>query len=189
MRSKDLIDSKEELGRLLEDVKRSAVKGEDRVAAAAQLLQAAEHLLSAAGEMTENYMIAEPGEGGPAVDGQQYLVPTMQQRAANRVYGARRVRDAVFADATLFGEPAWDMMLDLLAAQGTKKRISVTSACLASNVPLTTALRWISVLENKGLVEREEDEMDARRTFLKLTRKARGLLRTYFVELGRRKLL
>ncbi|MCW1429932.1 winged helix DNA-binding protein [Novosphingobium sp. JCM 18896] len=177
-----MIDSQEALARLLDDVKRHALDCEDRTTAAAQLLEAAESLLVAAGEIG-----AEVLDGDGAANG--YLAPEMQQRAAHRVYGARRVRDAVFADATLFGEPAWDMLLDLLAAQGSKKRISVTSACLASNVPLTTALRWITVLEGKGLVEREEDEMDARRTFLKLTRKARGLLRTYFVELERRKLL
>ncbi|MEJ5978231.1 winged helix DNA-binding protein [Novosphingobium sp. PS1R-30] len=179
-----MIDSQEALGHLLDDVKRTALNGEDPVSAAALLLEAAESLLSAAGEIG-----AGASEGESVSNGPLYLVSAMQQRAASRVYGARRVRDAVFADPTLFGEPAWDMLLDLLAAQGTNKRISVTSACLASNVPLTTALRWITVLENKGLVEREEDEMDARRTFLKLTRKARGLLRTYFVELERRKLL
>lgn len=179
-----MIDSQEALGRLLDDVKRSALNAEDRMSAAALLLEAAESLLTAAGEIG-----AGAPDGGGAPNGPLHLLPAMQQRAANRVYGARRVRDAVFADPTLFGEPAWDMLLDLLAAQGTSKRISVTSACLASNVPLTTALRWISVLESKDLVEREEDEMDARRTFLKLTRKARGLLRTYFVELERRRLL
>lgn len=179
-----MIDSQETLDRLLDEVKRSALNGEDPAAVAAQLLETAESLLAAAGEIGA----AAPEDEG-AANGPLHLLPAMQQRAAHRVYGARRVRDAVFADPTLFGEPAWDMLLDLLAAQGSRKRISVTSACLASNVPLTTALRWISLLETKGLVEREEDEMDARRTFLKLTRKARGLLRTYFVELERRRLL
>ena len=184
MRRKTLIDSQETLGRLLDEVKRSARDAGDRRSAAAQLLHAAEILLEAASEIGE---AAAEAQGDAS--GLRHVLPATQQSAATRIYAARRVRDAVFADATLFGEPAWDMLLDLFAAQGARKRISVTSACLASNVPLTTALRWITVLEAKGLVEREEDEMDARRTFLKPTRKARGLLRTYFVELERRKLL
>ena len=174
-----MIDSQDALDHMLADVKRRALGAGDPRAVAAQLLELAESLLVAAGEI----------EAGDDAEAAVHLIPTMRQRAAQRVYAARRVRDAVFAEPVLFGEPAWDMLLDLLAAQGSRKRISVTSACLASSVPLTTALRWITVLESKGLVVREEDEMDARRTFLKLTRKARSLLRTYFVELERRKLI
>ena len=48
-----------------------------------------------------------------------------------------------------------------------------TSACIGANVPPTTALRWLRILEARGLVEREEDNRDGRRTFVRLS--ARGL--------------
>ena len=44
-----------------------------------------------------------------------------------------------------------------------------TSACIGAHVPPTTALRWLRILEMRGLVEREEDGRDGRRTFVRLT--------------------
>lgn len=84
----------------------------------------------------------------------------------------RRRRDSVFGDR-LFADPAWDMMLDLFQASKKDTRpISVTSLCIASAVPATTALRWIDALVQKGLLVRHADERDGRRTFVRLTEEA-----------------
>lgn len=99
---------------------------------------------------------------------------------ALKAYRDRRRRTEVFGDDTLFGEPAWDILLDLFAAGERGKRVAVTSACIGSGVPSTTALRWLNVLEARGLVEREEDLSDARRSFVRLTGKARMLMAEYF---------
>ncbi|WP_298188977.1 MarR family winged helix-turn-helix transcriptional regulator [Novosphingobium sp.] len=90
---------------------------------------------------------------------------------ARRAYSDRRRRSKYF-DASLFGEPAWDLLLDLFIAEKEGRRVSVTSACIGAAVPSTTALRWILVLENEDLVWRENDPKDARRAFLHLTAKA-----------------
>ena len=58
--------------------------------------------------------------------------------------------------------------------------MAVTSACIGSGVPSTTALRWLNVLEARGLVEREEDNADARRSFVRLTPRGQALMREYF---------
>jgi hypothetical protein len=99
---------------------------------------------------------------------------------ALKAYRDRRRRAEVFGDETLFGEPAWDILLDLFVAGEKGKRVAVTSACIGSGVPSTTALRWLNVLELRGLVEREDDNADARRSFVRLTSKARGLMVDYF---------
>ncbi len=99
---------------------------------------------------------------------------------AQRAYRNRRRRAEVFGDESLFGEPAWDILLDLFVAGERGKRVAVTSACIGSGVPSTTALRWLNVLEARGLVEREEDNADARRSFVRLTGKARVLMNEYF---------
>lgn len=96
------------------------------------------------------------------------------------LYEARRLRDATFGkDADLFGEPSWDILLDaaIMAAKG--KRVSVTSACLASAAPSTTALRYISALEERGYLQSEADPLDGRRRFLHLTQKGKRVLREY----------
>ena len=81
---------------------------------------------------------------------------------------ARRLRED-FLPADLFADPAWDMLLDLLAARLEQERVSVSSLCIASAVPPTTALRWIRTLTDKGIVQRQADPHDGRRVFIALT--------------------
>lgn len=47
---------------------------------------------------------------------------------------ARRLR-ADFLPGDLFADPAWDMLLDLLAAHLDQERVSVSSLCIAAAVP------------------------------------------------------
>jgi hypothetical protein len=80
---------------------------------------------------------------------------------------ARRMREEMLP-GDLFADPAWDMMLDLLAARLEQERVSVSSLCIASAVPPTTALRWIRTLTDKGFVHRQADPHDGRRVFISL---------------------
>ncbi|MHA6768751.1 winged helix DNA-binding protein [Sphingobium ummariense] len=92
---------------------------------------------------------------------------------------ARRMR-ADFLPGDLFADPAWDMMLDLLAARLEHERVSVSSLCIAAAVPPTTALRWIRTLTEQGLVERQNDPRDGRRVFISLTEEAAHGLTRWF---------
>ncbi|WP_395330018.1 MarR family transcriptional regulator [Novosphingobium sp. BL-8H] len=104
---------------------------------------------------------------------------------AKQIYERRRRRNRFFDDA-LFGEAAWDMMVDLYIHEHQDRLISVTSATLASCVPPTTALRWITVLEEQGMVSRTEDPADARRRYLHLTEKSKSMLTNYFLDVLKR---
>lgn len=88
----------------------------------------------------------------------------------------RRRREAAFG-AELFADPAWDMMLDLCLASELGRTVSVSSLCIASAVPPTTALRWINALETKGIVERQPDPDDQRRVFISLSTDAHTTLK------------
>lgn len=68
-----------------------------------------------------------------------------------------------------FGEPAWDILLDLFVAEALGKEIPVGSACVAGGVPPTTGLRWINALVSDGMVERIEDLEDRRRILVRIT--------------------
>ncbi len=80
----------------------------------------------------------------------------------------RRQREAMFA-GDIFSDPAWDMMLDLLAARIERLKVSVSSLCIAAAVPATTALRWIRTLTELGVFVRVSDPTDGRRVFIGLS--------------------
>jgi DNA-binding MarR family transcriptional regulator len=77
------------------------------------------------------------------------------------------------------GEPVWDILLDLYVSDATGRRVSVSSACIASNVPPTTGLRYVSSLTSKGDILRVLDETDARRVFVKLSDEVTEAIRGY----------
>ncbi|HEY0310964.1 MAG TPA: winged helix DNA-binding protein [Allosphingosinicella sp.] len=84
---------------------------------------------------------------------------------------ARRLRERYF-ERDLFADPAWDIMLDLLAAKLEGRRVCVSSLCVAAAVPQTTGLRWIRLLGERGLIERSEDMQDGRRIYVSLSASA-----------------
>jgi len=94
-----------------------------------------------------------------------------------------RSRRGAYLPPSLFADPAWDMLLDLFLAHHSQLRISVSSLCIASNVPTSTALRWLKTLEEQGLISRRVDPLDARRHFIDLTQSAVEALTRYFSSL------
>lgn len=103
-------------------------------------------------------------------------------RLVRKIIRQRQLR-ARFFEGDLFADPAWDMLLDLTAARSEHKRVSVTSLCIASGVPPTTALRWISQMTDAGLLCRAEDATDRRRAFIALSDKAAENMAHYFAEI------
>jgi DNA-binding MarR family transcriptional regulator len=87
---------------------------------------------------------------------------------AKLILRERRRRNDFFR-SELFGEPAWDMLLELYVHHLDQSRISVSGLCSFAGVPATTALRWIGNLERAGLVMRRKDFMDGRRFWIELT--------------------
>lgn len=104
---------------------------------------------------------------------------------ARQTYDDRRRRNKIFQSEELFGEPAWDILLDLFIAAKERRRVSVTSACIGSAVPSTTALRWISILERHGLLSREADPGDARRVYVRLSPRGYDAMLEYFATSSR----
>lgn len=107
-----------------------------------------------------------------------------EARLVRRIIRQRQLRVRYFG-SELFADPAWDMLLDLTAARVEHHRVSVTSLCIASGVPPTTALRWISQMTDAGLLERVEDEIDRRRAFITLSDHAVDAVARYFQAFGR----
>lgn len=97
---------------------------------------------------------------------------------AGRMIKLQSRRDRLFPEA-LLSDPAWDMLLDLTQARLSGKQVSVSSLCIASRVPATTALRRIGDLVDSGLACRVRDQCDGRRVFVCITEE--GLKRMQLV--------
>jgi len=110
--------------------------------------------LSAASDPMAARMPAAPG-----------VTPLAMAKLAARM---RRIRDDILG-ATHFGEPAWDILLELFVACGEARPMQVSSVCLGTNVPPTTALRWITALVEAGVIVRARDPNDRRRAMLALS--------------------
>jgi hypothetical protein len=96
---------------------------------------------------------------------------------AQAVYRARRTRERAFGDsADLFGEPAWDILLDLYVARQIGVMVSVGSASIASGAPSTTGLRWVNVLVAKGFIDRVHDSEDRRRSLVQISDQAMEIM-------------
>lgn len=104
---------------------------------------------------------------------------------ARQTYDDRRRRSKIFQSEDLFGEPAWDILVDLFIAAKERRHVSVTSACIGAAVPSTTALRWLTILEKESLIVREADPVDARRVYVKLSARGYAAMLEYFASSSR----
>lgn len=121
------------------------------------------------GPGTQPSRLFQPRVGHRAVEPTSGGLPTHAEVRA--IIRARRLRDQ-FLPTDLFADPAWDMILDLMAARLAGQRVSVSSLCIAAAVPPTTALRWIRQLTDRGVFARIDDPADGRRVFIELTEPA-----------------
>lgn len=122
------------------------------------------------------FALAEDNEPEPpAVAGPAHIPRPNYLRA---LVAARADRDAIF-QSNLFSDPAWEMMLDLAVAEASGRTISVTSLCLASGSPTTTALRRIDDLKDAGLIDRDPDPADRRRVLVHLTALGRERMESF----------
>jgi hypothetical protein len=120
----------------------------------------------ARGEAPDPARLFQPRDRHRGAAPAEAVLPTHAEVRA--VIRARRLRDQ-FLPADLFADPAWDMMLDLMAARLAGQRVSVSSLCIAAAVPPTTALRWIRQLTDRAVFARIDDPVDGRRVFIELT--------------------
>lgn len=106
--------------------------------------------------------------------------PVDRVETAARLYAHRRRRQSFFNDYPgIFGEPAWDILLDLYAARRDRKFTTVSSASLGACTPTTTGLRWIAELQRLGLIRSQEHPADRRARVVMLTSAAESAMDAY----------
>jgi len=97
---------------------------------------------------------------------------------------ARHLRHRYFPE-TIFGEPAWDMLLELLDAELEARQVTITNLCEAAGVPGSVGMRWLSSLVAEKLVRRRSDPYNAFCEFIELEPGTSTAFRRYFEDLSR----
>jgi DNA-binding transcriptional ArsR family regulator len=78
----------------------------------------------------------------------------------------RRRRNAL---SEFFDWPTWDMLVDLTAVRAEGGHVSVSSVCIASGAPQSTALRKLAALEEAKLIQRYLHGTDRRRVCIAIS--------------------
>jgi DNA-binding IclR family transcriptional regulator len=55
-------------------------------------------------------------------------------------------------DADLFADPAWDILLALFCSHLADRQMTLQDAIKSAAVPESTARRWLTALERRGLI-------------------------------------
>jgi len=96
----------------------------------------------------------------------------------------RRLRRE-FPPLSELDDVAWDLLLELMRAEKSSSRLSVSSLSISvEHVSSTTALRRIQELVKAGYMVRTPDPTDARRDFVVLAAECRELLQNYLQRVG-----
>lgn len=102
-------------------------------------------------------------------------------RATQRRHLLRR---QLLGSDALFGEPAWEMLLDLFVHECEGNQLSMTALCIAAAIPESSAMRLAQRMCDSRLLVRLADPADGRRSFMKIAPDVAHRLRAYFAEGG-----
>ena len=119
--------------------------------------------------------IYNSGQAAPAAKSDR----TSARDRAEEVLQLNRQRMAIVG-AELFGDPAWNIMLDLFVREADGKETTVTSACIGADAPSTTALRHLAHLVERQLVHRITCSVDHRKVYVRLTDDGRARMLKLF---------
>lgn len=94
-----------------------------------------------------------------------------------------RLRGRIFGSLGL-SHTSWLLLLVMAEAQWGGAELTVKSAAYSAGLPLSSALRKINEMCDKGLIDKRGDPQDARRSFVTLTQSGQSFLARYLSELS-----
>ena len=94
----------------------------------------------------------------------------------------RMLRRQLLGSPELFGEPAWDMLLDLFIHECEARPLAMSSLCISAEMPTSSAMKLIQRLCDAEILERIPDPHDGRRSLMRIVPGVAHRLRAYFAE-------
>lgn len=106
---------------------------------------------------------------------------TLVERARSIFHG--RLTRARHFNRSMFGEPAWDILLLLFINDRSDSWLTATRLAELIEQPFSTVVRWIDYLEKERMIERRQDPKDKRISIIGLLDKGRQSVSSYLGEL------
>jgi len=94
----------------------------------------------------------------------------------------RMLRGQLFGAPELFGDPAWEMLIDIFIHEREGNPLPVSSLCVSPSIPMSSALRLCQKLCDAGIIYRIPDPSDGRRSFVSLAPEIAHRINAYFEE-------
>jgi ActR/RegA family two-component response regulator len=125
----------------------------------------------------------EAGHAAAAVDVPASIRTNPDAALLRKLIRAESTRAMAIGGKAL-GDPAWNILLDLILASLEDRKVAVSSACIVAGVATTTALRLITRMVDDGVLMRVPDENDGRRHFLAIEPTVEQALKNYIGDLA-----
>ncbi len=101
---------------------------------------------------------------------------------ARRTARRRLLRRQLLGAEALFGEPAWDMLIELFIHQREGKPLATSSLCVGTELSMSSALRLVQRMIDADLLVRKIDAEDRRRHNIYLSPDIEHRLLAFFAE-------
>lgn len=95
---------------------------------------------------------------------------------ARRLLDRQRKRGLFFADDGIFGDPAWELLLELYIASEGQHCVKKEDLCSGLSVPVSIASRWLTVFLDQDYIEMCENHGP---DHMRLTHSARSACTDY----------
>ncbi len=96
--------------------------------------------------------------------------------SARRLLDRQRKRGLFFADDGIFGDPAWELLLELYIASEEQHCVKKEDICGGLTVPVSIASRWLTVFLDQHYIELCENHGT---DHMRLTQSARSACTDY----------
>lgn len=100
------------------------------------------------------------------------------ERAQKYLLWGRRKSATLDNGNGLFADSCWNMCLDIYICGLKEERVTVSSIAHSSGIPMTTAMRYINVMVEQGLIQKTQNPDDNRMTFVSVSPDCMDRIRT-----------
>ena len=91
------------------------------------------------------------------------------ERAEKYLHWGRLKSQTLDSGNGLFADSCWNMCLDIYICGLKDERVTVSAIAHSSGIPMTTAMRYINVMVEQGLIEKTPNPADHRMVFVSVS--------------------